>query len=557
MERSRLLRLLGASFLFLTTAAVVVWQNSRVGIVWDAAYILENSWRISLGELPYRDFPFPYAPLTYLLQAGIIVVTGRVFWHHIAYAAIAAGVASVFSFSIIETLLIRRRVPSPSLISFLLSLPLAFLGIYCIFPHPFYDPDCCLAILVSLWLLLRAGESPWWTVFAGLAIVVPIFVKQNIGLLYSAVAEAGLILQLLVTRKEEDARRWRQNVLLSSWMAGAIALIVIQLTTGLKPYYRWTIEFAAERRLPPFAEQLQIYRDPLLWGWVACALAGIVVYHFGARARAALATGVAALLITAPFLWIWYSYWNNESAVDSAYYLITLWPFVMIVAMVIVITSTSWWRDRDSLVPLLLIVAIEGCFLSHSAEGSSYGIWPMLMILIATLFPLAGRGRMASVAAALISISLMVPAWFYMSGQQRLHYIDRAGEIVHSHSPALSGFSVAGPYLPDFDELLDFTRDHIPRNDALLCIPGEDLFYFATGRHPQFPVLLFDHTVNPYSAAQIASLADGRKVRWLIIKKRLQIRGAPMTNEKATLALLRPRFRIVGDLRNYVVWKRM
>src|SRR6266849_9738160 len=74
-----------AVILCLATAAVVVWQNSRLGVLWDLSYILENSYRISLGDIPYRDFPLPYAPLTYLTQAALIKFTGRVFFHHVLY----------------------------------------------------------------------------------------------------------------------------------------------------------------------------------------------------------------------------------------------------------------------------------------------------------------------------------------------------------------------------------------------------------------------------------------------------------------------------------------
>ena len=51
--------LIAALFLFSATAAVVVWQNSRLGVLWDLSYVLDSSYRISLG-----DFPFPHAPLT-------------------------------------------------------------------------------------------------------------------------------------------------------------------------------------------------------------------------------------------------------------------------------------------------------------------------------------------------------------------------------------------------------------------------------------------------------------------------------------------------------------
>src|SRR5207244_3467038 len=53
--------------------------------------VLENAFRISLGQVPYRDFPFPYAPLAFLVQAAIIKLTGRVFWHTIVYCAIVGG----------------------------------------------------------------------------------------------------------------------------------------------------------------------------------------------------------------------------------------------------------------------------------------------------------------------------------------------------------------------------------------------------------------------------------------------------------------------------------
>src|SRR5215470_13862662 len=77
------------------SAVVVFWQNSRLAVLWDLSYILENSYRISLGQVPYRDFPFPYAPLTFLIQAALIKLTGRVYWHHIAYCALMGGGATI------------------------------------------------------------------------------------------------------------------------------------------------------------------------------------------------------------------------------------------------------------------------------------------------------------------------------------------------------------------------------------------------------------------------------------------------------------------------------
>ena len=146
------------AFLFAATAAVVIWQNTRLGVLWDLSYVLENSFRISLGDIPYRDFPFAHAPLTFLVQAAIIKTTGRAFWHATAYCAITGGLATVLTWRILLNLL--RDLKNARWLAFLLSLPLIVLGIYCVFPHPFYDPDCTFSILVSVFLLLKMPNQP-------------------------------------------------------------------------------------------------------------------------------------------------------------------------------------------------------------------------------------------------------------------------------------------------------------------------------------------------------------------------------------------------------------
>src|SRR5580692_7686453 len=177
-----------ASFLFLVTSAVVIWQNSRLAVLWDLSYILENSYRISLGDLPYRDFPFPYAPATFLIQSLLIRLTGRVFFHHVLYCAIVGGLGTLLTWRILIHVL-RGAMPAFRLVAFLLAAPLTALGIYCVFPHPFYDPDCTFVILCDILLLLhleRKGFPPLRAFLTGIVLVVPLFVKQNTGLAFLA-----------------------------------------------------------------------------------------------------------------------------------------------------------------------------------------------------------------------------------------------------------------------------------------------------------------------------------------------------------------------------------
>jgi hypothetical protein len=87
-------------------------------------------------------------------------------------------------------------------------------------------------------------------------------------------------------------------------------------------------------------------------------------------------------------------------------------------------------------------------------------------------------------------------------------------------------------------------------------IPGEDLFYYSSGRHPRFPVLMFDHTVNPYSPEEILQLSRARDIRWLIVKRELQLQTDPVEHKDLLLELLRQDFQQVESLDNYDVYRK-
>ena len=183
-----------AGALFLAAAAFTLWQNARVAVLWDLSYLLDSSVRMNLGQMPYRDFPFAHAPLTFLLHAAILRVFGRVYLPHIACAAMEAGVATLLTWRILLDVL-QPLAERGWLLATLLASPLIFLGIYGVYPHPIYDSDCILAVLFALFLLQRAGDAPARNALAGAACVLPLFFKQNIGLpflLITPVCTAGI-----------------------------------------------------------------------------------------------------------------------------------------------------------------------------------------------------------------------------------------------------------------------------------------------------------------------------------------------------------------------------
>jgi hypothetical protein len=542
---------------FAASAAVVVWQNLRLTVLWDLSYILENASRMAGGDVPYRDFPFPYAPLTFAGQALIIRFAGRAVWHHTLYAACAGGVATVLAYVIV-----RRYVAQAAAMA--LTIPLIPLGIYAIFPHPFYDPDACLLALAVMVALLCA-ESGGARFAAGMAAVLTLFVKQNIGLAF-VVAIAALSIA---------ARDRRRSIPLLAGMAvgAALAFGAVAALFGIGNYVEWTIRFAASRRLPSLGEYAGIYADKVVWWWVLSAIAGVLFLRRswlgsprvdGADESRPGAAGMFLRIagvgfIALPFVWTIGRIYATDDPTEREINLLRFWPMIIVCG---VAAGVVWlWREHggQAVVPLLAIATIAGAFLSQSAWGSTYGMWPMLIVTTGAAIGLICRGdaRIESAIAAVVAAAFLFGGVPYVIDGERLTYVKLGGVVYRSTLRPLRGLSQAGEWLPEFEQLVAWTSAHIPRDDGIICIPGEDLFYFTSGRQPRFPVLMFDRTVNPYDARTIARLADEKQIRWLIVKKRLQLNGTPMENVGEKMRLLERRFGRVAELANYTIYRRL
>jgi len=556
---------LTAAALFAATALVVVWQNAHVAVLWDLSYTLDNSYRIALGQIPYRDFPFAHPPLTFLIQAAIIKLSGRVFWHHVAYCALVGGAGTFLTWRILRRILAGARHQRS--IALLLSLPLVPLGIYSVFPHPFYDPDCTLAILIGLVLLMYVDQSPrsiLIPIVTGISVVIPLFVKQNTGLVFLAAASVSIIALIVWHSLRHAPVRHYLITLLSAVIAFAIAIVVIHRTAGLGNYWQWTIRFAAERRTPARGEMLGIYADKMILGWLAFIVAGIVLFWLN-RNRNKLLLILTATLVSVPFIWPAIYLLRDSDSAERADRLINIWPVLLIVCFISALVTIRRRKGISQLLPLVVIAAIHGCFMSQQLWGSTYAIWPLLMILIAmTLADLSGwlKQHTSFVTlpfTALLAISLLIAGAFYVRSHERLSYANLDdGELQRTTLPHLKGLSTRGDWIPNFEELVRYSDTNIPAEAGILLLPGEDAFYYATGRKPQFPVVLFDHTVNPYSPEQIREICRERNITWLIVKQDLQNEEDAVDEEKDRITTaLDEDFEQVESLKNYDIYRRI
>ena len=306
--------------LFAATVCVVLWQNAHIAVLWDTSYVLDSAVRIAAGQMPYRDFPFVHAPLTFLVQAAIIRFTGRVFFHHVIYVAVVGGLGTVITWRLALASL-RGQAEAGSWrgrnanwpIALLVAAPLIFLGIYSIIPIPEYDCDCAFWILVALWLLQRADGKRTLAsgLIAGAGICVPPFFKQNMGLpfLVMAIGAVVLVLANLLMQAKRGADDAPEMRTLLSILAGACVTLVavaiaLHWTAGIRNYIHWTIEYAGQRRLPGFGDMLAIYRDPsLMWTLPCVGIALATLWLAPQKFRWAQLAAFA--LLAAPFLFAW------------------------------------------------------------------------------------------------------------------------------------------------------------------------------------------------------------------------------------------------------------
>ena len=564
---------LACAVLFAATTAFILWQNAHIAVLWDLSYLLDTSWRIALGQVPYRDFPLVHPPLTFLIQAVLMRIAGRAYSVQIAYAALVGGLGTVIAWRIIFRLL-REKIIWAWPVSLVLAAPLCVLGIYSIYPHPIYDCDSVFAVLIAIFLLQRLAQETHtgWRVWlrcalTGVTLMLPLLFKQNIGLPFLLAVVAGLFLLFIASQLPTRGQVLWPGVLLPGellWIftgaafAVILAVSLIHRTAGLGNYFHWTVTFAGQRRLPGLGDMLAVYRQPSFFWTIPTFGAGLLLMHtrWVTKGWGRL---LAFALAAAPFIGSLIFLIVEDDLDERGDNLLALWPLLLLAALLFALAELRKGINLARLLPVFILAAIHGTFLSQQLWGSTYAIWPLLMILIAGILASLPRNAGWPVAglAGVVGITFLVCGGLYALGHERLNYIQLPeGPVQRATLPALRGMSTPGSFLNDFEELVRFADREIPAQDGILLLPGEEPFYFATGRTPQFPVQIFDRTADPYSPSQLMQEADRRNIRWVIVKTRLQSNENPLPGREQTMNLVQKEFKLDRRLAGYEVYRR-
>lgn len=542
--------LLVLAALFAASATFTLWRNTQVGILVDISYIVNTATRIASGEVPYAQFPLVLAPFEFLVQALLIKAFGSHFFIQIVYAAIMGGLATALAYVVMRRLL-DTAVARPATLAAILSISLVPLGIYAIYPHPFYDSDTCLFILAALAAILAARERPTLGrgLVAGALLAVPVFIKQTIGGVFLVLVVAALAAEALAQPSARSSFRW---IMAGLVVCLGLELIAVQLVIGMGNYLRWTLGFALSGRGVAL-ERISDFVDPRVI-WPAALILGLAVLarSLPPRSRGPIfLAGLCAPLLASAFV---------PALLPSAP---ALFSPLLIAASVLSVTQIARAGLRfETLVPLVLTGTTIGAILSQGTFRSTYGIFPILVLALASLVRDLARfverpRQIAPMTGVLLTVLLTVSGTVYTVTNARLHFVDvnAPGPVMRSEFPSLAGLSARGPYIADLDAILFWVQDNVPADDPFVFLPGEDPVFFALGRRPSLPSVYFFDVANPYSPAELARFADEVGLRWVFVKDRLQLTEEPPL-EQSLVAALTEHATLVTNVGPYRVYRR-
>lgn len=554
------------AFLFAAlSVAVVLIQTSRFWDLVDLSYVLDYSYRISLGQMPYKDFFFLYPPGTFLIQALIIKFFGTTLYPQIIYCSVISFLTYLLTYRILFF------INDDKWLNIVLALPISITGGYGIMSQPFYDPDSVFIILLTLFIVLKSYSNKFstlYTFFAGIICVLPTFIKQNTGLAFLMLIHATYLGTLIFSRNELTLKKYKWFIF-GTLISLSTILIYIHFAYGLGNYINNTITIAYKVRLPePFhflstTFSLVVLRKSVFWILIVFILKYLKLKNIWLNIISLL------LLLSQTYL------------IPFAYYLfrgipyfdtfLTIWNITIVVGSVIFIYSLIKIKSIPLFIKLLLgvnIGLIGSSLLSQGSIGSTYGIWPIFSLVFALMYLLllkSGFKRHPILLKNLILVNFIVVTFsviFYVISNDRWIYyngFDNTQQIHSSNTQRLRGLSLSGDATLNMDNLFEFVQKEIPLDDAIIMIPHEDPFYFATGRKLLFPILNVDWQIYwlVYKPQDIIDNIELYNVKWLIVKTRTQMIDLSNTKEfNAIYPLLKNKFVIYRILPGYEIYKR-
>lgn len=520
-------------FLIASIAAVaVIVQTTRVTPLIDYTYQVEAAYRIYGGQMPYRDFFLVVPPGTYMVLAALMVLSGG--YSHIVtviFTAILAGINVLLLNEILSKLKI------PFLIRMLLLSILPFTG-HGIYPWPNYDVYSGIAInALFYWLICTAANNriaPRFGFFFGAAGATLILFKQNTGVAYCLGIIAVFFLTAVRFRKRQSF------ILLLSTVAGMAVFLLLSLGyivfNKLGPaIVEQTINFAGSARQPMAAVAIVKGQYIMYFLTVIRQLPFLLIFLIPLLIMKKRTGWLPLVLNAGLFLFLAVLSIHGIVVIPSIkdqYNMILLFSWVTVYSVYIIVLPFLWIRSKNlttflpRIFPIAFLITAHATYLTHHIVGSSYGLWPIFVIMTGINIAVIQEAFPNIYCTPLIGLFccfLFYILFMNYQSKQFFDYVSLDGKVGQSTTPRLAGAGTPGPWMNKLDQLLTYVAVHIPANDAVVTVPGEDPFYAATGRKNPLPILMFHRDINPLSSMDFPKYFAQKGVVWVIAKTETQL----------------------------------
>ncbi len=567
-------------FLMVLCAGVVFYQTGRAAPLVDITYVLDHAYCISQGEIPYKDFDLWVAPGTYLIQALVIKLFGVALIHHIVYCAVLSALTFLLTYVLLCFLQENR------ILNLALALPIAISGGYGIYSYPNYDIDCTFWILAALTFLLwsrEKGYPPVMMFLSGFLAFVPPLFKQNTGLVYFGLIHGTLLLSLVILKPKTWFKPY-QWFLIGSTLSVLAVLAAVYFTCGFGNIFYWLFAFPSQHRLPDlhgFLSLYSLYWDKTVYLWITFWVEAYLIgrHSFGKNRVVSLA---AILLFMAPsflipLIWpLWYEAGNIWLKSDYYFRTMEIWPITLLVTgflAFIMLFLRPQERTFEKFLALSLFGVINASFLTHGIFGSTFGIGPLLSVLLGLLYilttqtgkefglpNLVEKGPLLSdpfrIMFLFLGIILAVNTAIYVKSNLALRcYVELSGPLQNAALPPLRGLNSPGPWIPEMEQFLEFAQKEIPPEASLLLLPWEDPYYFTLQRHHLFPLMIGMQTVYLKRPEELEEILVKHPVDWIAEKIHLQ-NDFGYNGVQCVLGRLIKNYKLYKRLDGYLIFKR-
>lgn len=513
-------RICRGSFLFalclLNTALILRNVDINTPLI-DFTYQLENSYRIYVGQVPYRDFFLVLTPGIYYLTALFLQLFHNSNLGMIVLTVLIQCVGIVLSY------IILLKLCRNNIFFYLYLITISFSEAI-FYPFPVYNTVCFDMMLLFLafyvWNENKMTRFKWF--LAGILTTWPYIFKQNYGLFF-AFAVYFFVFNLLMRRRQFKDCAY----MISGSAISALVFILFLAMNKIKiyDYIYQTLIFPGQTRHPFGLILLSVFS---IFNWktfvfLVCMFFSIFFLKFD-PINERLKILLLSLLFGALYFIFYHveiPYLNTINAPDPDFD-ITFWSLIYFALIFIWLIDAFFTRkffSTESITIISFFIMIFGIFTRDTCGPT----WLLVYAADCLYEKLKKTGL--SVLIVILLIIFTVDSVYASFNISYGDYVDENGdwEAETDIDSKFYKIGTKGGWLSELKNISAYIEENIGVEN-FVEIPCEDPIYWATETTPSLNFFQLYYATCPYSIDEIPDILSDNNIEFVIVKEKTQFK---------------------------------